>query len=216
MNENPGKAEKDKKGRAERADPADPAAPGADSPWETSAAEDVVRLAAEKAELEAEKADLTDRLVRLAAEMDNLRKRTERDVAEANKYAVTRFAADMLVVADNLQRALATLPADRGAASAEALAGLVEGVEMTGREMQRLLERHGVKPIAAMGERFDPHRHQAMYEVPDASVAPGTVVEVVQDGYQVGDRVLRAALVAVAKAPTGGRAEGSAADETTA
>ena len=157
------------------------------------------RLAAEIERLEAEKADLTDRLVRLAAEMDNLRKRTERELTDARKYAVSKFAGDMLVVGDNLRRALAAVPADRRESGDEVLKALIEGVEMTEREMERLLEKNGITRIAAVGERFDPHRHQAMFEVPDPTEPAGTVVEVVQEGYQIGDRVLRAALVGVSK-----------------
>lgn len=150
------------------------------------------------ARLEAEKADLTDRLVRLAADMDNLRKRSEREIADARRYAVSRFAADMLTVGDNLRRALEAVPAEARAGDA-AVAALMEGVEMTAREMERILERHGVKPIPAEGERFDPHRHQAVYEVPDESVPSGTVVHVAQPGYTIGDRVLRAAMVGVSR-----------------
>ncbi len=172
---------------------------------EEAAWEDVVdRLdasAGEVARLEAEKADLTDRLVRLAADMDNLRKRTERDVGDAHKYAVTKFAGDMLVVADNLRRALGAIPGEKRAAGDEAFDALIEGVEMTEREMDRLLARNGVTRIAAKGERFDPHRHQAMFEMPDPTVPAGTVAEVMQEGYQLGDRVLRAALVGVSKGP---------------
>ena len=168
--------------------------------------------AMEIARLEAEKADLTDRLVRLAAEMDNLRKRTDRELTDTRKYAVTKFAGDMLVVGDNLKRTLEAVPAEKMAED-EALKALVEGVEVTGREMERLLERNGIARISAIGERFDPHRHQAMFEVPDANVAPGTVVQVVQEGYQIGDRVLRAALVGVAK---GGPAPESDAEKTKA
>jgi molecular chaperone GrpE len=158
--------------------------------------------------LEAEKADLTDRLVRLAADMDNLRKRGERDVQDARRYAVTKFAGDMLVVGDNLRRALDAVPAGRMEED-EALKALVEGVEMTGREMDRLLEKNGIVHIAALGERFDPHRHQAMFEVPDETVAAGTIVQVMQEGYQIGDRVLRAALVGVSKGgPKGETAAG--------
>jgi molecular chaperone GrpE len=154
---------------------------------------------AEIARLEAEKADLTDRLLRLAADMDNLRRRTERDVTDARKYALTRFAGDMLAVGDNLKRALDAVPAERRQSGDEAFSTLLEGVEMTAREMERLLERNGISRIAAKGERFDPNRHQAMFEVPDPSVPAGTVVEVVQDGYQIADRVLRAAMVGVSK-----------------
>jgi molecular chaperone GrpE len=147
--------------------------------------------------LEAEKADLTERLIRLAAEMDNLRKRTERELNDTRKYAVQKFAGDMLVVGDNLRRTLQAVPAERRDSGDEVLNALSEGVEMTEREMQRLLERNGITRIAAIGERFDPHRHQAMYEVPDPTKPPGTVVEVVQEGFQIGDRVLRAALVGI-------------------
>jgi molecular chaperone GrpE len=154
---------------------------------------------AEIARLEAEKADLTDRLLRLAADMDNLRRRTERDVTDTRKYALTKFAGDMLAVGDNLKRALDAVPAERRQSGDEAFSALLDGVEMTAREMERLLERNGITRIAAKGERFDPNRHQAMFEVPDPSVPAGTVVEVVQDGYQIADRVLRAALVGVSK-----------------
>jgi molecular chaperone GrpE len=153
---------------------------------------------AEIERLEAEKADLTDRLLRLAADMDNLRRRTEREIADARKYAVSKFAGDMLVVGDNLRRAVEAVPADRREGD-EATKALVEGVEMTEREMERLLEKHGVTRIEALGTRFDPHRHQAVFEVPDASVPEGTVVQVLQDGYAIGDRVLRAAMVGVSR-----------------
>jgi molecular chaperone GrpE len=151
--------------------------------------------------LEAEKSDLTDRLLRLAADMDNLRRRTERDVADARKYALQKFAGDMLVVADNLRRALDAYPAERRATADDTVKAFIEGVEMTGREMDRLLEKNGIRRIAAAGERFDPHRHQAMFEAPNPDVPAGTVVQVVQDGYTIGDRVLRAAMVGVS---TGG------------
>ena len=173
------------------------------SPWEAGATGGEPDTAPDPAavfeRLESEKADLTDRLIRLAAEMDNLRKRTERDITDARKYAVSRFAGDMLVVGDNLRRALAAVPAEEREAGEETLKALTEGVEMTEREMDRLLEKNGVKRIAAIGERFDPNRHQAMFEVPDPTVPPGTVVQVVQEGYEIGDRVLRAALVGVSK-----------------
>ena len=184
---------------------------GASSARETSeeaaceeAIEQLAGVSADVERLEAEKSDLTDRLLRLAADMDNLRRRTERDVSDARKYAVTNFAADMLVVGDNLRRALDAVPAERRANGDDAFKALLEGVEMTAREMERLFEKHGITRITAKGERFDPHRHQAMFEVPDPGVPAGTVVEVVQEGYAIGDRVLRAALVGVSK-------EGSAA-----
>jgi len=164
--------------------------------------------------LESEKADLTDRLVRLAAEMDNLRKRTERELTDARKYAVAKFAGDMLVVGDNLRRTLAAVPAERLDSGDEVLKALSEGVQVTEREMERLLERNGITRIAAKGERFDPHRHQAMFEVPDPSVPAGTVTEVVQEGFQIGDRVLRAALVGISKG--GSKVAAEAASDATA
>jgi molecular chaperone GrpE len=169
---------------------------------EEAACEEVIEQLAETSveleRLEAEKADLTDRLLRVAAEMDNQRRRTERDIADARKYAVSKFAADMLIVSDNLKRALDAVPADhRGDDFVKAL---VEGVEVTQREMERLLEKNGITRIAALGEKFDPNRHQAMFEAPGGDAPPGTVVEVVQEGYQIGDRVLRAAMVGVSKA----------------
>jgi len=181
------------------------------SPWEPGE-ETAWDPAAEIERLEAEKADLTDRLIRLAADMDNLRKRTERELTDARKYAVSKFAGDMLVVGDNLRRTLAAVPAERREAGDEALKALTDGVEMTEREMDRLLERNGVTRIAAIGERFDPHRHQAMFEVSDPSVPAGTVAQVVQEGYQIGDRVLRAALVGISKDGPPQKSAGTAAD----
>ena len=196
--------EDDPKKTAPEVDPADPGgAPGeakSASPWwEDPDAPPPEDSKAEIERLESEKADLTERLIRLAADMDNLRKRTERELTDARKYAVAKFAGDMLVVGDNLRRALAAVPADRLEAGDEILKGLHEGVQVTEREKDRLLERNGVTRIAALGERFDPHRHQAMYEVPDPTKPAGTVVEVIQEGYQIGDRVLRAALVGISK-----------------
>ena len=199
MNDNDAKTATNEAGAAK-----EPAAAKAERRTSEEAAwEEVVdRLDASAGEverLESEKADLTDRLVRLAADMDNLRKRTERDVGDAHKYAVTKFAGDMLIVADNLRRALGAIPPEKRTAGDEAFDALIEGVEMTEREMDRLLARNGVTRIAAKGERFDPHRHQAMFELPDPAVPAGTVAEVMQEGYQLGDRVLRAALVGVSK-----------------
>jgi molecular chaperone GrpE len=121
----------------------------------------------------------------------------------------------MLIVGDNLRRALEAVPAERRE-SDEALKALAEGVEMTAREMDRLLQKNGVTRIAALGERFDPHRHQAMFEVADASVPAGTVVQVMQEGYQIGDRVLRAALVGIAKGGPATDAENGKTDDSDA
>lgn len=149
--------------------------------------------------LEGRIADLTDRLLRAHAEMDNLRKRTEREKDETAKYAISKFLRDVLSVGDNLQRAIAAVPA--GAADADpALKALVDGVSMTEREFLNALERNGVKRIDPEGQPFNPHQHQAMVEIEQPDVAPGTVVQVYQPGYILGgDRVLRPAMVVVAK-----------------
>lgn len=151
------------------------------------------------AKLEAENAELKDRLLRAAAEMENLRKRTQREVKDARTYAIADFARDMLTANDNLERALNAVSDDAKAEASPDMKSLIEGIEMTEREMQRLMQKNGVKPIMAEGERFDPHKHQAMFEVPDESVPTGTVVNVMQQGFEIGDRVLRPAMVGVSK-----------------
>lgn len=160
--------------------------------------------------LQAENNELRDRFLRLAAEMDNLRRRTERDVKDAKSYAVTNFARDMLAVSDNLRRAIDAIPEETRAAAEAGLAALIEGVEMTERGMLSTLERHGVKKIEPVGQKFDPNFHQAMFEIPNPNVANNTVVQVVQAGYTIGDRVLRPAMVGVAK---GGQKSETAAAE---
>ena len=175
------------------------AAVAAEATGETSAE---AGAAAEPDALEAaraEAADLRDRYLRLAAEMDNLRRRTERDVKDAKSYSVAGFARDMLAVSDNLRRALDAIPAEARAAGEAGLDALIEGVEMTERSMLSALERHGVKKLEPEGQKFDPNFHQAMFEVPNPNVPNNTVVQVVQAGYTIGDRVLRPAMVGVAK-----------------
>ena len=147
----------------------------------------------------AENAELKDRVLRAAAEMENLRNRTARDVRDAKTYAVTGFARDLLAVADNLNRALAALPAESRAAADSGVVALVEGVELTERSLITALERHGVRKLEPEGQKFDPNFHQAMFEVPNPDVPNNTVVQVVQDGYAIADRVLRPAMVGVAK-----------------
>jgi len=149
--------------------------------------------------LKAENAELRDRFLRLAAEMDNLRRRTERDVKDAKSYSVAGFARDMLAVSDNLRRALEAVPAEIRAGADATLTTLLEGVELTERSMLSALERHGVKKIEAEGQKFDPNFHQAMFEVPNPAVPNNTVLQVVQAGYTIGERVLRPAMVGVAK-----------------
>jgi len=143
--------------------------------------------------------ELKDARLRTAAEMENLRRRTAREVADARSYAIANFARDMLSVSDNLRRALDAIPAEARASGDAGLKALIEGVEVTERGMLAGLERHGVRKIEPQGERFDPHFHQAMFEVPNPEVPANTVVQVVQTGYVIGDRVLRPAMVGVAK-----------------
>ncbi len=147
----------------------------------------------------AERDDMKDRLLRTLAEMENLRRRTEREVADARTYAVTNFARDLLNVGDNMRRALESVPAELRAVAEGPFKGLIEGIELTERDFLKTLERHGVKLVEPKGQRFDPNLHQAMFEVPDPSVPSGTVVQVVQPGYAIGERLLRPAMVGVAK-----------------
>jgi molecular chaperone GrpE len=146
-----------------------------------------------------EAAESRDRMLRTLAEMENLRKRTQKEVADARTYGVSKFAGDIVDIADNLQRALDAVPADAKASADPGLKALLEGVELTERSLLNALEKNGVKKFDPNGEKFDPNFQQAMYEVPDASVPSGTVVQVVQAGYTIGDRVLRPALVGVSK-----------------
>lgn len=170
------------------------------TPWAggAEAAEDAAAADA-LAALQAENDKLKDQLLRALAEMENLRQRTAREMREARAYAIANFARDMLAVSDNLRRAIEAVPEAERAGADPALAALLEGVEMTERELLNTLERHQVRRVDPMGERFDPHFHQAMFEVPSEDVANGTVVEVVQAGYVIGERVLRPALVGVSK-----------------
>lgn len=149
--------------------------------------------------LQREAAEARDRMLRTLAEMENLRKRTAKEVADSKLYGVTGFARDVLDIADNLQRALDAVPAEARAAADPGLTALIEGVELTERSLLNALEKHGVKKFDPQGQKFDPNFQQAMYEVPDTSVPAGTVVQVMQAGYTIGDRVLRPALVGVAK-----------------
>jgi molecular chaperone GrpE len=161
--------------------------------------------------LEAEKNELKDKFLRLMADMENLRRRTEREVADARTYAVANFARDMLNVADNVRRGIETVSDEAREGADDSLKSLLEGIELTERDLLKTLERHGVKKLDPMGQKFDPHVHQAMFEVPNPDVLNGTVVQVVQPGFVIGDRVLRPALVGVAKG--GPKANGSDSQE---
>jgi len=149
--------------------------------------------------LAAEVAEAKDRVLRTLAEMENLRRRTAKEVTDARTYGIANFARDVLDIADNLQRALDAVSAAAREAADPGLKALIEGVELTERSLHSALEKNGVKKLDPMGQKFDPNFQQAMYEVPDASVPAGTVVQVVQAGYTIGERVLRPALVGVAK-----------------
>ncbi|WP_181700455.1 nucleotide exchange factor GrpE [Chthonobacter albigriseus] len=149
--------------------------------------------------LETQVAELKDQLLRTLAEMENLRRRTEREIADTRAYAVTGFARDVVSVGDNLARALSAVPADVREGASPAIVALLDGVEMTERELLKALEKQGVRKIDPTGEKFDPNFHQAMFEVPNPDVPSGTVVQVVQAGFVIGDRVLRPALVGVGR-----------------
>jgi molecular chaperone GrpE len=146
-----------------------------------------------------ENEELKDRALRAAADMENLRRRTARELLDARAYSAANFARDMLSVSDNLRRALDAIPAEAKAAGDAGFTALIEGVEMTERAMLAALERHGVRKLQPEGEKFDPNFHQAMFEVNNPDVPANTVVQVVQPGYSIGERVLRPAMVGVAK-----------------
>jgi molecular chaperone GrpE len=148
--------------------------------------------------LEAENESLKDRLLRALAENENLRKRAERDVADAKQYAVTQFARDMTRVADNLERALGSLPHEMRKQEGP-VKTLIEGVELTGKELLHILEKHGVTRHDPTGQAFDPNFHEAMFETEDKTLPNGTVTMVAEPGYSIGSRPLRPAKVAVSR-----------------
>jgi molecular chaperone GrpE len=188
----------------------DPAAAAAEQPAATEAAQGEARAPGE-AELQAELAETKDRLLRALAETENLRRRSMRDLQDAHKYAITNFARELLEVADNLSRALEAVPA-RARDEIEFVRNLADGIAMTEKALLTSFERHQIeKVMPAIGEKFDHNRHQAMFEVESTEQPPGTVVQVLQPGYTIAERLLRPALVAVAKgAPC--RASGAADD----
>jgi molecular chaperone GrpE len=167
--------------------------PGLEPAPETDAADYAEQLAEARSAL----AEMKDKLLRSLAESENVRKRAQREREDAGKYAASAFAKDMLDVADNLRRALSSAP-DEGQWD-ELSRNLLTGVAATERELQAAFERHGIRRIEPRGERFDHNFHQAMYEVENTGQPPGTIIEVLQPGYIIHDRLLRPALVAVAK-----------------
>ena len=153
--------------------------------------DDIVTLAAERDELR-------DQLLRTLADNENLRRRTEREVASAKKYGAMGFARDLMASVDNLDKAIDLIPENKDELD-ETLKNILVGVEMTGREVASVLERHNISKISPDGEKFDYNLHQAMFEVPTDEVEPGIVMQVVQSGYQLHDRLLRPAMVGVSK-----------------
>lgn len=181
--------------------------PGAASaPHVTSLSEPDAQAAVDQPEpftelenLYAENAGLKDKLLRTLAEMENLRRRTEKEVADAKVYGVTALARDMLGFADNLARALANVPTEARAAADPQIAGFIDGMDVTARDFAQRLARHGVRKLEPQGQKFDPNLHEALFEIPDESVPTGTVLQVVEDGYSLGERCLRPARVGVSR-----------------
>jgi molecular chaperone GrpE len=160
---------------------------------------DAERDAAAVQALIAENAGLKDKVLRTLAEMENLRRRTDKEVADAKTYGVTSFARDMLTFADNLKRALDNVPPEASESADPTLKSFVEGIELTQRDFLSSLARHGVRKLEPKGQKFDPNFHEALFEAHDESLAPGTVAQVVEDGFAIGDRVLRPAKVGIAR-----------------
>lgn len=185
---------------AEASQPAAGAAPATEAAAQAAANAEAADATtpARVAELEGQIRDLTDRLLRAHADIDNLRKRMEREKEETAKYAITKFAQAVVDVADNFERAIGSVPA-AAVTEGSPLKALLDGVSMTEREFLNVLEKHGVRRIDPKGEPFNPHQHQAVMEAQDASVPAGTVTQVFQAGYMIEDRCLRPAMVVVAK-----------------
>ncbi len=149
--------------------------------------------------LQAENVELKDRSLRTLAEMENLRRRTEREVTDAKAYGVTSFAREMLGFADNLRRAVEAVPAEALEGADPAVKSFVEGIDLTERDFLARLARFGVKQMEPLGKKFDPNQHEVLFEIPDESVPTGTVMQIVEPGYTIGERTLRAAKVGVSR-----------------
>ncbi len=160
-----------------------------------------------------EVADLKDKLLRAMAETENLRRRGEREKTDTRKYAIADFARDMLAVSDNLARALSSVSDEARGGNAE-VAQLLEGVELTRKELQGHFDKHGIEEINPLGEKLDPNLHQAVVQLDDPNAAQGTVVQVMQPGYVIHGRLLRAAMVGVAKGAPKANADSEAANKT--
>ena len=159
--------------------------------------EDMIDTGDEAARLREELETARQDVLYAKAETQNVRRRLEKDIADTRAYAATSFARDILSVADNLSRALESIPADLR--EDDRFRNLVAGIEATGREIEKVFASHGISRIAALGLPLDPNQHQAMIEIPSADAEPGTVLQELQSGYMIKDRLLRPAMVAVAK-----------------
>jgi molecular chaperone GrpE len=191
---------------------------GQGAPDETAAAEKPAEAEeaplelGREAALEAKIADLNDRVLRLAAELENTRRRGEREKIDASRYAIAGFARELLAVSDNFERALQNAPADGSSPTGETVAAFITGVRMTERALAAALERHGVRKIDPRGEKFDPNLHQAVAQAPAVGVPAGFVAETAQPGYVLGERVLRAAMVVVSTGEPHAAPQGSHID----
>jgi molecular chaperone GrpE len=165
------------------------------------------------ADPEAEIADLKDKLLRALADTENLRRRGQKDREDALKYSAANFARDMLSVGDNLRRAIESIP-EEGDPDGASLVAFIEGVALTEKDLLSALERHGIKKIEPMGEKFDPQFHEAMFEIPTPDADNGTVMQVIETGYVIHDRLLRPAKVGIAKAIPGETGPGDQVDTT--
>lgn len=170
------------------------------APQDQPLADDIDARDLEIMQLKDQSAALKDRLLRTAADMENLRKRAEREKAEAILYAATNFARDLLSVSDNMQRAVATITPEAREKADAVTKNLLAGVEMTERELLNVFQRYNIRKVETVGAKFDPNFHQALFEVPTKEYPPGTVVQEMQSGFAIGDRCLRPAMVGVAKA----------------
>lgn len=192
----------------------DDSADAADTPEEVDERSEQEKIADAMAALAAENADLKDKLLRAAAEVENIRRRSEREKADAGKYGATKFAQSVLAVADNLRRAIDAVPDDRKDGSDEVVQSIVEGIEMVEKSLLSAFEANGIVPVdPAPGDKFNPNLHEALFEVPGTGQPGGTIVQVVDAGFMISDRLLRPARVGVAKAEDG-PAPGGSVDTT--
>jgi molecular chaperone GrpE len=189
----------DPKDRDEELEPANDLDPTSDE-----LQSEITREAARILELTSEVADYKERYLRAAAETENVRKRAEKEKNDAAQFAFQRFARDLLSVVDNFSRALDAVKPEVRASLPPSVAAVVDGIEATQREMMAIFERHGIRRIDAKGHRFNPNLHQAIAEMPSAEYPAGTVIDVAQTGYTVGERLLRPAMVMVSSGPTAG------------